>query len=78
MEFNVNASWIIYKQKAATLQECREFKCPFEKRTTWPLFTKVVYWQESGDKMCITMQGLSFSILWYCKQGDIVSQACVL
>lgn len=65
-------------RKLPLYRNAESLSAPSRKRTTWPLFTKVVYWQESGDKMCITMQGLSFSILWYCKQGDIVSQACVL
>ncbi len=36
------------------------------------LKTRAVYWQESGDTIRITIQGLRYDILRYCKQGDIL------
>ncbi len=33
---------------------------------------RAVYWQESGDTIRITIQGLQYDILRYCKQGDIL------
>ncbi len=32
---------------------------------------RAVYWQESGDTIRITIHGLRYDILRYCKQGDI-------
>ncbi len=36
------------------------------------IYIRAVYWQESGDTIRITIQGLRYDILRYCKQGNIL------
>lgn len=45
-----NVSWIIYKQKAATVQDCSEFKCPFKKRNKQKKTKQCGHWL---PRLCI-------------------------
>lgn len=64
-----NVSWIIYKQKAATVQDCSEFKCPFKKRNK----------QKKQNNVATGCQGCVFYIVYIvvllAKQG--LSSLCL-